>query len=167
MSGRLQRAGLNSGHQGRPLTRASEYEGTVQPAATYQLIDQQKFSGRPVPCDRILRISRTYPELVGLSRVRPRRPVKRVGATLMWSAWNPTGSARFDINDQRRTSNYESSHPRICHPGCRSGTRAKPAHYDPKSTCRRFERINAEHDEQLAESFRYGTANKPAGIERG
>lgn len=47
-----------------------------------------------------------------------------------------------------------------------SGTCAEPADHHAKPSCRRVERINAEHDEQPAESLGHGTTDQPARIGR-
>lgn len=50
-----------SGRLGRPLAEVSGHKGLDRLAALHQAFGPIRFSGQPIPCDRALHVSRTYP----------------------------------------------------------------------------------------------------------
>jgi len=64
-----------SGRPGRPLARAAEHMGLDRLAALHQAIDPTCFFGQPVPYDRVLHVSSTYPTLAGSTISACQKPV--------------------------------------------------------------------------------------------
>ncbi len=64
-----------SGRPSQLLARAAEHIGLDRLASLHQSIDSNRFLDQPIPCDRVLHVSRTYPRLdsTRTSRKKPGR----------------------------------------------------------------------------------------------